>query len=420
MGGAHALVVGIAAYRHISPLPDTVGNDARDVHKLLTDPTVCAYRPDQAELLLDDAATRERLLASLDRLAGSTDPSSTVFLYLSCHGGRLRSDPTKAAYVLPVDALVDSDESLARTAISGDELSAALRAIPARKVVVIFDCCHAGGIGQPKAVGEAPEELLDGRVKAGLPDSYYEALSSGTGRVILASSRSTESSWVLPGAQNSLFTAHLLKGLGGDIEAPDGMVRIFDLFEYVQPRVTAAKSCQHPVFKGELEDNFAVGLFLGGRQGSVTTTDDGFRYDAYISYVDTEPDATWVWDTLVPECERAGLRIAVSGDVEQPGVARVVSIERGVTQAKRTVAVVSPAHLADNVAGFENTLAQGKGALEGDFRLLPVTIGPVDLPPRLQFLNTLDLAHPRRAERNLARLVSALKDPLPTMHSEVP
>ena len=65
---------------------------------------------------------------------------------------------------MPVDTRYTSAESVARTAVPGTEFTEALRTLEARKVVVIFDCCHAGGIGQPK--GAAAPELKS------LPESY--------------------------------------------------------------------------------------------------------------------------------------------------------------------------------------------------------------------------------------------------------
>ena len=408
MDDAHALVVGVANYRHINKLPPTVLKDAQDVHDLLVDPRHCAYPPDHVRLLVDEQATRAALSQALADLAARSSATATVFLYFSSHGGRIASGPHAGEYLLPVDVDDRSAESFAETAISGATFTEALHAIRARKVVVVFDCCHAGGIGRPKGAA-APE------VKA-LPESYYEALMAGRGWLILASSRSTESSYVLPGAQNSLFTQHLLAGLQGGIPSDDGLIRVFDLFEYLQPRVTGDQPHQHPIFKAELEENFPIALFLGGQKGVVPRDEEGFRYDAYVSYVDREPDATWVWDTLVPRLEDAGLRLAVSGDVEEPGVARVVNIERGIRQAKRTVLVLSESYLADHVAEFENVVAQTMGVQEGAYRLLPVRIGPVDagqLPVRLGMLTALDLAHPRRAGREFDRLMRALAGPLP-------
>ena len=406
---AHALVIGIADYRRVRKLPPAIRNDARDIRNLLIDPQYCGYPPEQVQLLLDEQATADGIRAAFETLAEATDADSTVAIYISGHGGRIESGPYAGEYLLPVDADPSSAQSLAQTAISGDELTAALRAIPARKVVVILDSCHAGGIGQPKDA-TAPV------IKAGFSDAAYDALKEGRGRVILASSRSDEYSWILPGAENSLFTHHLLAGLRGGIPGEDGLIRIFDLFEYLQPRVTADRPHQHPVFKSEVEENFPVALYRGGQKGIVAKDEQGFRYDAYISYAEREPDVTWVWDTLLPRLEKAGLRVAVSGDVEAPGVARVVNIERGIRQAKRTVILLSENYLADSMADFENVLAQTLGLQEGHYRLLPVKIGPLDasrLPTRLGMLTTLDLTHPRRAEREFERLVRALRGPLP-------
>src|SRR5439155_23180829 len=142
-------------------------------------------------------------------------------------------------------------EALAATAISGSAFTDALSRIKARKMVVFFDCCHAGGLGRIKG-------LTSTGFKAGLPEAYYLALTAGRGRVIIASSRDSESSWVMPGDENSVFTLHLLAGLRGAVTSPDGLIRIFDLFSYLQPKVTADEPGQHPIFKAEVEENFPI------------------------------------------------------------------------------------------------------------------------------------------------------------------
>jgi hypothetical protein len=409
MDDAYALIVGVADYLHVTRLPPAVRNDARDVRDVLVDPRHCGYPPGHVTMLLDGEATREAVTGALSWLAAHARPTSGVLVYISGHGGRVVSGAFAGEYILPVDTVLASDRDLAMTAISGDEFTTALKAISARKVLVIFDCCHAGGIGQPKDV---PGSLI----KAGLSDGYYVRLASGRGRAILSSSRDTESSFVLPAAVNSLFTRHLLAGLKGGVSSEDGLVRVFDLFEYVQPRVTSDEPDQHPVFKADLEENFPVGLYLGGRKDVVTRDGEGFRYDAYVSYADRDPDSTWVWETLIPRLEREGLRVVVSGASRDPGVPLVVNSERGIQQAKRTLVLLSQAYLEDNMADFENVVAQSVGIEEGSYRLLPVKIGPIDqagLPVRLRMLATLDLTDPRRADREFGRLAEALRGPLP-------
>ena len=150
MDTAYALVIGIANYLHINKLPLTVLQDAQDIYNFLIDPQHCGYPKDNVQLVLDDQATRAAICQALTVLAQQSHQDSTVFVYLSSHGGRLESGPYAGEYLLPVDTRYTTDQSLAQTTISSAEFTAALRAIPARKVVVVLDCCHAGGIGQPK------------------------------------------------------------------------------------------------------------------------------------------------------------------------------------------------------------------------------------------------------------------------------
>jgi len=189
-----------------------------------------------------------------------------------------------------------------------------------------------------------------------------------------------------------------------------------DVHHALQDQEREIQRDQRPISQTKIKQDVAVALSPGGQKGGVPKDDKDFVYDAYISYVDQEPDRTWVWEILVPRLEDAGLRIAVSGDVDAPGIARVVNIEQGIRQAKRTIVVLSDVYLTDNMADLENVLAQSMGIQEGTYRLLPVKMSAVDvsqLPTRLSMLTTLDLAHPRRAEREFGRLVQALKGSLP-------
>jgi hypothetical protein len=404
---AAALVVAAADYRYLPALPDAIDADAHAMAAALADPAVSAYPPEALHLLAGGDATRARVLDSLSALAAGTTADDTVVVYWTGHGGRIPDGGHAGEYLLPIDARLDTPELLAQTAISGREFDQALREIRAGRVAVFFDCCHAGGIGWSKSAAAAPP------FQPGLPTAFYEQVLSSRGRAIIASSRADELSWILPGATNSLFTQHLLAGLTGGAADTDGIVRIFDLFEYLQPRVTADQSLQHPVFKADLEHNFPLAAVPAAAHPDVS--EDQYRYDVYVSYVDAEPDNTFVWERLLPQLEREGLRVAVSGDVEQPGVARVVSIERGITQARRTVVVLSPDYLRDTVADFENSLAQTMGIQENRYRLLPVQIADIDehhLPTRIGMLTRLHLTHPRRAERELQRLITAIQTPL--------
>jgi hypothetical protein len=127
--------------------------------------------------------------------------------------------------------------------------------------------------------------------------------------VIPAASCSDEYSWILPSARISLFTQHLLDCLQGSALGSGGVIRIFDLFNHVLPKVTADRPDQHPLFKAELEENFPVALYLGGKSPALPAVPPPlakFAYDVFINYRQKEPDKSWVRKTLLPPTESPG------------------------------------------------------------------------------------------------------------------
>jgi Caspase domain/TIR domain len=421
MDKAHGLVIGISKYEHINSLPLNIINDAKDVHAVLVDPRQGGYPPDNVKLLVDGGETpaRAAILGEMERLAEHCDKDSTVFIYFSGHGGRVESGAFRGEYLLPADTVYPTDQSLAATAISGDQFTEALRAIQARKVVVVFDCCHSAGIGQPK-------DLTTPKVKSGLAESYYTALNSGEGRAIIASSQSDEFSYANEGERNSVFTRHLLDGLKGNADSKEGLIHIFDIFEYVQPHVTTEQKAQHPIFKAELKSNFPVCLHLGGaikspapepeESASEVNINQEFPYDAYISFVDEGPDAEYVRKTLIPRLREGGVSVAISEDVDEFGVARVVNADRGMEKSKRVLVILSNAYVYSEWMAVENAMEQDRGLEMGDWRLLPVFIERVDrtlIPQRIKFLTAVNLTDPAKADALLASLIKALKGPVP-------
>lgn len=248
-----ALVIGVSRYRHYSDLP-AVSHDAVDVLSLLRDPLRAGYPRHQVRSLIDEEATRSAVLAELRRLADEAGPQDTVVIYFSGHGGRPSAEPDAPGYLLAFDA---DPNDLPCTAIAAEELTAAFRAITAARLVVAIDACHAGATGDPKG-GDGASPPMPGLTKEGLA-----GLATGAGRVVIASSRTDEFSWIESGARNSLFTGHLLSAFRGGLRSADGYVRILDLFTYVAARVAEARPDQHPFLKAAMEDNFPVALSAG-------------------------------------------------------------------------------------------------------------------------------------------------------------
>jgi uncharacterized caspase-like protein len=117
---------------------------------ILRDPTRCVYPPEQVHLLTGENATRDHILRALEALAQSIIPQSAVLVYFSGHGYQVTTTTGPAYYLMSYGYDVNQ---LYKTAISGAEFTARLQAIPARKLLVLLDCCHASGVGEAKAAG---------------------------------------------------------------------------------------------------------------------------------------------------------------------------------------------------------------------------------------------------------------------------
>jgi uncharacterized caspase-like protein len=185
----------------------------------------------------------------MSRLAERAGPGDTVIVFFSGHGAREFDTSAPRQYILPYDCDLNH---LRETALDGKEVTELLRAIHAGRLLVVLDSCHSAGVGEPKAGLAA---------KHGLDEHYYEMLAQGTGRVVIASSRTDEVSWTLSGMRNSLFTHYLLEALRGQARTlGDGYVRVFDIFRHVADHVPTHAS-QHPVFKvTAMERDFVLAM----------------------------------------------------------------------------------------------------------------------------------------------------------------
>ncbi len=239
----YALLVGVGA-----DLPVTV-QDATGLRDILVDPQRCVYPVDHVRLLTDTGATRQGVLDGLGWLIAQTqqDAAATAVVYFSGHGGQMPH------YHLLPNGYDASD--LANTTISGAEFTARLRAIQSQKLLVLLDCCHAGGMAEAKATGWT---------KSPMPSELTTILTVCSGRVVIASSRKDEVSYT--GKPYSVFTQALREGLAGYGAAErDGYANVADVAMYVGRAVPNRTSDrQHPILKLAAADNFAIAYYAGG------------------------------------------------------------------------------------------------------------------------------------------------------------
>jgi TIR domain/Caspase domain len=406
LNNTHGLVIGIADYAEIRKLPKV--RDADDLAAALVDPALCGYDPKHLTVLLDGDASREKIRAGFATLKKRCDGDSTVFLYFSGHGGQILEGANKGQYLLPVDVVYPGEKDLARTAISGAEFTGALKAIKARRLTVVLDCCHAGGIGEPREL-EAAEHI-----ETGLSDGYLNELKSGTGRVIISATRGTDPAHVRDGARYGVFTGHFLDGLRGAARGDGGVIRILDLYSYVQAKVVADQPNQRPVLKVELEENYPIVLYHGGKlpaRDLGERPDDGFKYDVFLSYRGQDPDKAWVRRTLYPRLKAEGLKVCLDTVDFRPGEPVIHEIERAVTESRYTMAVLTPAYLTSNFADFENVIAQHLGLEQSQRRFLGLIREPCTPRLGIRALYYLDMSDDDEFDLGIARLAAQIRDP---------
>ena len=252
-----ALVIGIANYEEVDGLPDAVLNDARDVSLVLQSDNYCGFPAENVRLLLDEQATLSAIRAALVDIASASSSDDTVVIFFSGHGARIGRGMTEASALVAFDSKLND---LQHTALQEADFSAALARIRAGRLLVLIDACHAGGAGTLKG-GQ------NGDVDLGFSEKSLQHLAEGSGRVIMASSRASETSLVMQGNRNSVFTERLLEALQGRARTTgDGLIRVFDVFNYVAQQVAGTvPGRQHPIFKAsDLEDNFPIALECGG------------------------------------------------------------------------------------------------------------------------------------------------------------
>jgi hypothetical protein len=259
----HALVIGVGTYTYDPSLNvPVVAADAAALARVLSDPAVCGYPAERVTVLTDADATRERVRAALDALANSATEEAIVTLFLTGHG---YYDEQRAYHLMTSDTrLTATGAVVSGSAISQAELLEALRRIRARRVLCLFNACHAGEITPTLQPGRAPF------LGAPTPAATAAALlATGSGRVLITSCRDGQVAYVGNGA-HTIFGQALLDGLRGNgIVSQQGFISVFDLYTHLyfavnatlEQQVSAAFRAEHGPMEPELTILKGVGPF---------------------------------------------------------------------------------------------------------------------------------------------------------------
>ena len=268
-----------------------VGKDVEALAQVLTHPERCAYAQENVKVVSGANATRQGILDGLtwltERLSADTSGNATAVIYYSGHGWRDASTSSPTYYLIPYDIR----ENAARlTALRAEDFAAEVEGLTPKRLLVILDCCHAGGMDVKEfdltAMAKGPATVAPSFASSAIPSGLFmggqkaaafgpvskglEQLAQGAGRAVLSSSQGDQSSYVRKDGAMSIFTYHLIEALTGHAQPAEGAsdVRVFNLGDYVDRHVPESVQAdwgaqQTPDF--QISGNFPVALLLGGK-----------------------------------------------------------------------------------------------------------------------------------------------------------
>lgn len=215
-GRLFVLAIGVDEYRNKDLRLNFAGADARRFAAEFAEAARPLYREVIPTVLLDRDATRDGVIAALERLGREVGPNDTFLMYLAGHG--VRAEPDDRFLFLPQDVEdASSWEALRRVAVTDETLVSLVSRIRARNGFLFIDTCFAGQI------------TIDALANLG-----HE-----TGRFMLAASSSVQEALDSYDGRNGVFAYAVAEALAGRAARDDrGVITALSLGEYVSRRVS--------------------------------------------------------------------------------------------------------------------------------------------------------------------------------------
>jgi len=243
-----SVFIGVDQYE--SPLISNLScsvRDAKALHGLLGD----TFGSTESTLLANEGATQAAILSALEDLQRSA-PDDIVVIYFSGHGSDSHHLITYDADPLRLD----------ETAIHLDALTDLFARIPAKNVLLLLDCCFAGGAGAK--VFHSPIAAKSPAAASALLDKI-----SGSGRVIFTAATAEQEAIEDRRRGHGLFTFFIIEALRGAPEVVRGArIPLLSLFEFVTRSVVqAARQIRHeqePTLKGTIVGDLTLPILTPG------------------------------------------------------------------------------------------------------------------------------------------------------------
>lgn len=232
-----AVVIGISTYTAMPALNYT-DDDAYQMYAFLKSPEGGALDDDHISILIDEAATLQRIKYTMEEVFSRAGPEDLIMLYYSGHGYE--------------DAFLPIDFNGFNNKLFHKEIINILKKSPAKYKLCIADACYSGGLTAAK--GRAPSQLTQ--------DLYDRLAEAAPGTALIMSSKSNETSVEAKGLRQGVFSHYLIRGLKGEADYDgDWYIDISELFRFVSRNVqNYTGSKQSPMIEGDYDREMTVSI----------------------------------------------------------------------------------------------------------------------------------------------------------------
>ena len=221
-----AMVIGISSYNHMPTLRFT-DDDAYQFYAFLKSPEGGAVPDDQISILIDEDASKNKILTSMETLFKKADDNDVVLMYFSGHG---------------LDgSFVPNDFDGYNNAIAHQDILTLFENSNAKHKICIADACHSGS-------------LMASRSMTSDLENYYDSFDkSSSGTALILSSKKEEVSLEYKGLRQGVFSHFLIRGLKGEAnQNQDKMVSVEELYNFVSTNVSSyTNQMQNPTIAGD-------------------------------------------------------------------------------------------------------------------------------------------------------------------------
>lgn len=232
-----AIVAGVASYDHMPVLRYT-DDDAYRFYAFLKSLEGGALPDEQLRVLVDEDATRDNILGSMNEVFSMAGPNDLVIFYFSGHGLN--------GSFLPIDFDGFNNK------ITHEEIAKAFNKCPAKFKLCLADACHSGSLFAMRSGEDDP-----------VLNTYYSTLAkSVAGTALIMSSKADETSLESQGLRQGVFSHFLIRGLKGEADKnKDKVVTVEELYDYVAANVRDyTGNRQSPVIKGTYDPKMPVAV----------------------------------------------------------------------------------------------------------------------------------------------------------------